>query len=1357
MLNPEVVAFEATAVTPCLILLGEPGIGKSHALEAERENIRKFEAQGDYVIWLDLHSYGSEERLIANLFGHEAFQASLQDKNKLYIFLDSLDEGLLRIETLASLLVDEFAKYPIEHINLRIACRTAEWPSILEIGLKRLWGSEAVKAYELAPLRKADVTAAIEAHGRDSNAFLDEIARKEVVPFAIKPVTLKFLINTYLKNGSFPSSQKELYLEGCRLLCEETNKNRIASGRAGSFSVEQRLITAARIAAITIFSSRYVIWTDTDYGNVPDEDVTIRDLGTGTETTEGNEFSVNKPVIEETLATGLFSARSINRLGWAHQTYAEFLAAWYVTKHELTLSQIKSLIFHPGNPDGKLVPQLHETSAWLASMMPEVFRMIMDSDPQVLLRSDVSSVPAPDREKLVESLLRLYEEEKLLDDDLDTRRKYKKLVHPRLDAQLRPYIRDCAKPRLVRRVAADIAEAAELRTLQDDLAEVALDVNDLLSVRINAAYAVKRIGDETTKARLKPLAFGQAGEDPEDELKGCGLDAVWPNHISSEELFSLLTPPKRTSLIGAYKMFLSSTIVEHLTVADLPTALNWVKEYAGYNEWHVFDHLKEAILHKALNSIGAQGIGPALAAAFISILSNHDLELGNLVDDNEKRHQLLDQLLPLLVENGNDWVWLTASHPSYVRSQDIAWLINRLEIVKSSSEMELIARLIESVFDYRETDQTDAIIMASQTNSILANAFKRFLNPVTLNSPEAEQMKSHYQEMKSRQERKKRPLLDPPPETRIGLLLNRCESGELSAWWQLTMELSLEPDSTHYVSEWESNLTSLPGWNSANESTKARILNVAKKYVVEGNPETDKWLGTGSFYYVALGGFRALRLLLQKTPQFLESISKESWQKWAPIVLVYEEMDSPENDVMHQRLLKLAYDFAPNGVIETLMFIIDRNEYGFSQLFKKLEHCWDERLSQTLLSKLQDKNLNAGRIATILGVLIRHDVEQARTLAKTLISHPLSSSDDRSLAVKASCLLLNYAPDAGWNTVWFAIQRDAEFGREVCSRMADGTDSGRSLVGRITADQLADLYIWLARQYPHNEDPNYGEAHFVGTRENIARWRDSILAILREMGTDESCNAIRHIADELPELNWLNQALINAQNVTRRKTWRPSQPEDLIKMMSNQRLRLVRSGEDLLDILIEALKRLEAKLQGETPAAIDLWGPIPGKNNCYRPKDENHFSDYVKRFLDDYLKHKGVVVNREVEVRRSMGGNPGERLDIRVDAVIKDASGKVYDSVNAIIEIKGSWHAELNSAMQTQLVDRYLKDNDCRSGLYVVGWFNCAQWDIEDGRQKHSPKIGIPDAQAQFDYQAASLSSKYGLNVRTLVINAALR
>src|SRR5215831_1791315 len=114
-----------------------------------------------------------------------------------------------------------------------------------------------------------------------------------------------------------------------------------------------------------------------------------------------------------------------------------------------------------------------------------------------------------------------------------------------------------AKGEVVRRVAIHIAEACTLHVLQGTLADIALDSSQPLAVRVSAAYAVCNYGDEKTKAKLKPLAMGTAGEDPDDELKGCGLLAVWPAHMTVEELFALLTPSNQGYFIGIYQLFLS--------------------------------------------------------------------------------------------------------------------------------------------------------------------------------------------------------------------------------------------------------------------------------------------------------------------------------------------------------------------------------------------------------------------------------------------------------------------------------------------------------------------------------------------------------------------------------------------------------------------------------------------------------------------------------------------------------------------------------------------------------------------------------------------------------------------------------
>ena len=306
----------------------------------------------------------------------------------------------------------------------------------------------------------------------------------------------------------------------------------------------------------------------------------------------------------------------------------------------------------------------------------------------------------------------------------------------------------------------------------------------------------------------------------------------------------------------------------------------------------------------------------------------------------------------------------------------------------------------------------------------------------------------------------------------------------------------------------------------------------------------------------------------------------------------------------------------------------------------------------------------------------------------------------------------------------------------------------------MTEDQLVEFYIWLSRQYPHADDPQREDGGGVSARDEISRFRDSVLLHLRDRGTLAVGEAIQKIARKLPHLDGLKWILLEAQHITRQRTWIPPKPSDILAIAKNQRGRLVQSGEQLLAVLSESLQRLEQRLQGETPQVEFLWNPVEGEQ--WKPRDENSFSNYVKDHLDLDLKQKGIIVNREVEIRRSTGGKPGERVDIQVDAISKKPNGEEYDRISVVIEVKGCWHKELDQAMKTQLIDRYLNEARCQHGLYLIGWFNCLQWSANDSRQKQSPKQDLEEARTQFDSQAHELSQS-GVTVKAFVMNTALR
>jgi len=167
--NPNIVTFEQIMHVPCLALLGEPGIGKSRTLEREFDVLdAALEGSEDRAVFLNLRSYGSEDRLVRALFESTEFTNWTGGSHRLHLFLDSLDECLLRIDTVAAILIDELKKYSVERLSLRVACRTAEYPDLLNSGLKKLWDEENYKVYELLQLRCEDV--ATSSHRNCSNS-----------------------------------------------------------------------------------------------------------------------------------------------------------------------------------------------------------------------------------------------------------------------------------------------------------------------------------------------------------------------------------------------------------------------------------------------------------------------------------------------------------------------------------------------------------------------------------------------------------------------------------------------------------------------------------------------------------------------------------------------------------------------------------------------------------------------------------------------------------------------------------------------------------------------------------------------------------------------------------------------------------------------------------------------------------------------------------------------------------------------------------------------------------------------------------------------------------------------------------
>lgn len=1235
-----VVPFEKIAHIPCLALLGEPGIGKSNALKAARESLKaQLGADAEQQVFsLDLSPFGEENRLVQNLFENEQFKAWLVGSYPLHLFLDSLDEGLLRIDTLAALLANELEKYPIKRLHLRIACRTAEWPAFLELRLSQLWGEKNFKAYELAPLRAEDAREAAKSEELNVEHFLSEVESKEASPLAAKPVTLRLLLNLFKKYHRLPTTQAELYERGCLSLCEDPSGSRKATRRIGELTITQRLRVAARIAAITIFSNKANIWTASDTGEQLESDVMVSELaGSHERDTDDVTFHVTEQAIHDTLTiSGLFTARGPNRLGWGHQTFAEFLAAWYLDYLQLDDKTILRLLRHSDDEDSLIVPQLYETAAWIASMRPQIFRRLMQIEPLVLLRSDVLAADETTRAELAASLLELFAEEREI-DQWEIRHKYSKLKHSKLAAQLRPYIKDKQKGFLVRRVAIDIAEECQLAELLNELADIALDQSEALHTRVGAAVAVSRIeGDSSVKARMKPLALKEAGDDPNLELKGYGLISVWPEHMTAEELFNCLTTPIE-SFYGGYKSFLNRNLTEKLQVKDLPIALRWAEQqHEGGFSYSIKDVIDNIML-KAWEHLDQPEILAAFARVALKRIKHHEdiLSRFNTTDkllamrqETDKRRKVWKQIFPLLAEQ-KDLIWIGFSKVLSLHGDDVSWLIEEFFEADDAKLKQVIIGIIKDFINRwsgTAPDVLTAILSACEKSEAFKTEFDDFFKPVLFNSPQEQQTRESYEQLygwrkktedQDDEEDEDKPLT-PSPSQRVLLMLNKFEQGNTDAWWQLNLEMTLEPGSKFYGDELESDLTKLPGWKEANEETKERIIEGAKKYLLEGNPQTDKWIGTNTIYRPAFAGYRALFFLSQVDPRFIESLAPGIWQKWSSIIFHYPVFNGSGEETFnrHRKLIATAYRHAPGAVIDLLLAEIESTKHEQKILsLEKLEYCWDARLKGALRNKLTDENIPSILMDKLLDKLLELNDAETEAFAHSLLKLPLSEEEVlQKRAVVAAASLLQHSPDVGWQSVWPAFTSDAEFGKRVVESLSFSFKRKNLL--QLTERQVADFYLWLSRQYPHKEDPNIMGVHAVGAREEIGNWRDSLLQHLKERGTPEAVNAIEGIAHELPELEWLKWTLLEAKKNVRRHRWKPLQPIQIIN--------LARSPEIVLTAK-ESETTLKAKDE-KSQSILTIWGQtiteipyLEELSNSYR-NDPDSFvfllaQDYHFRFF----------------------------------------------------------------------------------------------------------------------------------------------
>jgi hypothetical protein len=328
-----------------LVLLGEPGIGKTEAL--------KFLAA----------------RSGATVHSSSLFDIGVDGGDE-YLFVDGLDEVSLEggVDIGMSLMRAKQGKW-------RVSCRAEAWSP--EGRLVKVFGATRAAIYEepvvayLQPLSSEEIAKVLFALGcADPDFFLSRLETLACTPFANTPLGLKFL--TSLPEGHLQvSSRADLYGLGVIALAEEHNDFKAEDvDRAPPTKL---LDSAGRIFLILLLSGRYG----------------VRKRGRDDRNLDRDILGMTSHELEEVLDTALF-VRNGDFFTSMHRSVQEFLAARYLARSvsglignsKLPSSRALALLV---SIDGRPPSHLKPLYAWYAVHLED---LSIASEAMTLLQRD---------------------------------------------------------------------------------------------------------------------------------------------------------------------------------------------------------------------------------------------------------------------------------------------------------------------------------------------------------------------------------------------------------------------------------------------------------------------------------------------------------------------------------------------------------------------------------------------------------------------------------------------------------------------------------------------------------------------------------------------------------------------------------------------------------------------------------------------------------------------------------------------------------------------------------------------------------------------------------------------------------
>ncbi|HDX9578817.1 TPA: hypothetical protein ROX88_002366 [Bacillus pseudomycoides] len=1322
-----IVSIQEILNNPCLVLLGEAGLGKSTIIEQTVKELKETLGEStEKILYCDLRLISSEESLNKSIFENRVFVDWVSSKHKLNLFLDSFDEGLLQVGVLANLLADKLKNYDVSRLMLRVACRTGVFPSTFEQDLCNLWGKENLGVFQLAPLSSANIITACNNYDINGKKFLKDVIDLQIQAFSSNPVTLEMLLKMYKSNKLLLKSKIQLYEQGCRTLCSEMNEKRRTNNKTrGNVPVDKRLEIVMLLAAVTIFCNKSTI----NKGILEEGKLLIDDLLS----IAYQKYTYTFEEVEEVLGTALFTEREQNEYRWAHLSYAEFLAARFLHRKAFSDEQVLSLILQSEDDNRRVIPQLHQTTAWISSYMSEIFDIVANKDPDVLCLSDVAELNGKQKEVLVDSLLKKYDENYMY-HRYGSATFYRNLYHENLAEQLRNFLKNESRTEHVQKTVVLIAYFCNLNEFAEELLSL-VENNKYSYLSWEALHVFYSLANEEQK-KLSLKILG--GISNKCDIRIC--EELYPKYVRVEDILELLKK----------KFFSDSDIkrevtflIKPLSKDDLITLLLELHEITVNNQLKNIDEILDIVLIHSYDNWDyekLQEIWINIANERFNRLGTPILKTSYINDFNEKFISDFNKRL-LLIKS----IWrnktnigvvdLVSSELELVNKNDIEHLVLAVVEEQEESFQKLLVNLVAHFFNPFNPES----IKICEPLYKLQCFLKNHLDEVPLFSLEASALKNIYENSKPKSQNIN--FRRPSREQLLKHLL-KFDENLIINWIEFVKEMYSEFKS--FLQFGEYSLCKSDGWELLNEEEHQIIVEAAKNFL---SMFQTKGLDEDDIRSNAYPVLEAIQLIWEREKEFIESRNLDIWTE----MYEYVTHSTADNYLNGNDFFKLAYVHAPKKTADLLLKVLSRPrstgswDGGRAIAEGRILHCADDFLVNEIIETLKKPNIRLTSRGDLYKLLIVIGSKRAIDYVKGLVEMRYTSLANCKKGIEAACALMEKDKNGGGSLISPLLSskddREKRFFILTITRYAKDRRS-YSFLNTWKIEELKNLYIFL-----HENKKRIKNDSFF----NIEDWKKEILQRFKEKETSLGLSYLFELSRTIPDCKYVQLYWEKVRVTYFREVWVPPTISVLFNMIDNTKVKPISNGKQLVSAIYKSLSDFEKELNAsENPLVDQFWNVIKGK---YLPKNETILSNALKRHLSYDLEKKGIIFNREVEVFHNQGGVPGERIDIKVDVPI---DRNRTESLKAYIEVKGCWNPYLETAMEYQLIKRYLNNRQCTNGIYVIGWFNCPQWTLSEDSRK-PPNYSLVEAREKFSEQAESLSKKYNVEVKAVVLDLSLK